>query len=84
MVGTSWGMGHCMGTYDGCKNTQRRTVRVELVCSLSLGVANTFYYSDDAILIDPTLAYTYSAMYYNGLPLQVDQDTLKEFVKTQM
>ena len=48
------------------------------------GLTNSFYYSDDAIMIDPTMAYTYSAMYYNGVPLQVDQEQLREFVRNQM
>lgn len=35
-------------------------------------------------MVDPTMAYTYSAMYYNGVPLQVDQEQLREFVRNQM
>lgn len=44
--------------------------------------ANPFYYTEDAIMVDPTMSYPYQPMYYNGL--QVDESQLKEFVKNQM
>lgn len=47
-------------------------------------MGSSFYYSDDAVLVDPTLVYTFGAVYFNGVPLQVDQDMLKEFVRKQM